>query len=194
MGRIIVDMSPSLDGYIAGKGVSTELPFGDAGHRLHHWLGFEDRIPADADRDAAQRMFETAGAVIVGRRMFDVGIDRWGDDGAFGKPCFVVTHRPAQRLVKGPTTFEFCESTSGALSRARQAAGNLDVIIAGGADIAQQCLAAGAVDELRLHVVPVLLGGGTSLFAKSRTPMELDATQVVPSPHATHITFKVVRP
>lgn len=193
MGRVIIDMSPSIDGYIAGVGVSVAQPFGDAGYRLHRWLGFDSAMVTDADRAAAERMFKTAGAVIIGRRMFDVGIGHWGDDGAFAKRCFVVTNRPAPKLVKGPTTFEFCESTSKALMLARDAAGKLDVVVAGGADIARQCLAAGIVDELRLHVVPVLLGRGKSLFAERQSRVELDATQIAVSPNATHVTLKVVR-
>lgn len=193
MGRGIIDMSPSLDGYAAGNGVSVEQPFGDAGHRLHRWLSFEATEPSAEDVAAATRMFEKAGAVIIGRRMFDVGIGHWGDDGAFGKPCFVVTHRPAEPLVKGPTTFEFCDSTAKALSMARVAAGDLDIIVAGGANIAQQYLAAEVVDELRLHVVPVLLGSGTRLFAESQPRNELEVTRHVVSPNATHISFKVLR-
>lgn len=193
MGRVIIDMSPSLDGYIAGNGVSTALPFGDAGHRLLQWLGFEGSIPTDIDQAAAKRMLESAGAVVLGRRMFDVGIERWGDDGAFGKPCFVVTHRPTQKVVRNPTTFEFCGSVSQALSLAQKAAGDLDVIVPGGADMAQQCLAAGVVDELRLHVVPVLLGSGTPLFASSKRRIEWKTIQVTVSPYATHITLNVIK-
>lgn len=194
MGRVIIDLSPSLDGYIAGNGVSAERPFGDAGHRLHHWLGFEGVDPEQADHAAAERMFRNAGAVVIGRRMFDVGIGLWGDDGAFGMPCFVVTHRPADKLVKGPTTFEFCESTVQALMRAQAAAGALDVVVAGGADIAQQCMAAGMVDELRLHVVPVLLGSGTRLFAPGQPRAELRPREAVATAYATHVTLDVVRP
>lgn len=194
MTRVIVDMSPSVDGFVAGTGVSVEAPFGAAGFRLHHWLGFESRTTTQADEDAARRMFENAGAVVIGRRMFDVGISRWGDDGAFGRPCFVVTHRPEARLVRGSTTFEFCDSTAKALQLARAAAGDSDIIIAGGADIAQQCLAAGVVDELRLHIVPVLLGAGTSLFAGNRRPAELEAGTAAVSPHAIHLTFTVPKP
>jgi dihydrofolate reductase len=137
-------------------------------------------------------MFESAGAVVIGRRMFDVGIGHWGNDGAFGMPCFVVTHHPVSKMVKGPTTFEFCESISRALILAQEAAGDRDVVVAGGADIAQQCLALGVVDELRLHVVPVLLGFGTSLFAETPSPVELKTTDVAVSPNATHIALTVV--
>lgn len=194
MGRVIIDMSPSLDGFVAGNGVSAAAPFGDAGHRLHRWLGFEGTTPAPADVSAAQGMFASAGAVVIGRRMFDVGIDRWGAEGAFGMPCFVVTHRGGGDLVRGRTTFRF--ATAGirrALEDARAAAGDRDIVIAGGAGIARQCLAAGLVDELRLHVVPVLLGGGTPLF-DATTRVELEPLWVEASPNATHVTYRVLAP
>lgn len=194
MGRIIMDMSPSLDGYIAGRGVSIDRPFGDAGHRLHHWLGFGAAELTEVDHAVAKRMFETAGAVVIGRRMFDVGIEHWGDDGAFGMPCFVVTRRPMDNLVRGPTTFEFCESIPKALTLAQRAAAGRDIVVAGGADIAQQCLALGVVDELRLHIVPVLLGCGAPLFSGTQSLTELKTTDVLVSPNALHITFAVARP
>jgi dihydrofolate reductase len=194
MGRVIVDMSPSVDGFIAGSGVSPAAPFGDAGHRLHRWLGLEGITPAPADLSAAQGMFATAGAVVIGRRMFDVGIDRWGEGGAFGLPTFVVTHRGGEPLVRGRTTFRFV--TAGArraLEDARGAAGDRDIVVAGGADIARQLMAFGLVDELRLHVVPVLLGHGTALFdAGSRA--ELEPLWVEASPNATHVTYRVLLP
>lgn len=194
MGRVIIDMSPSLDGYIAGRGVTIERPFGDADHRLHRWLGFDSTALTDADQEAAAQMFATTGAFLIGRRMFDVGIDKWGEDGAFGKPCFVVTNRPREDLAKGPTTFTFVsEGLSHAIALARAAARDQDVVVAGGANLAQQCIAAGYVDELRLHVVPVLLGGGTLLFNESVSRGELEATSVVASPNATHLTFKVMQ-
>jgi dihydrofolate reductase len=125
MGKVIVDVSPSVDGYIAGPEVSVEKPFGTAGHRLHHWYGFEGATPTSADREAGQKMFTTTGAIVLGRRMFDVGIATWGPDGAFGMPCFVVTNRPHEDVVKGPTTFRFVtEGVRRALEHARDAAGD----------------------------------------------------------------------
>lgn len=190
MGRVILDMSPSVDGYVAGRGVSVAEPFGDAGHRLHRWLRSTAATPED-DR-AAARMFANAGAVLIGRRMFEVGIGTWGDDGAFGLPTFVVTSRAREPLVKGPTTFTFVtEGLDAALAKAVAAAGDRDVVVAGGAALARQCAEAGHVDELRLHVVPVLLGGGTPLFDGDTPRHELVATDVVQSPNATHLTFVV---
>lgn len=195
MGKIIVDVSPSVDGFVAGTAVSVERPFGAAGHRLHRWLGFEGAAPAGADQEAAERMFATAGAIVLGRRMFDVGIGTWGEDGAFGLPCFVVTGRPRTELVKGPTRFEFVTGgVPAALKLAGAAAGDRDVLVVGGARVVQQCLAEGAVDEIRLHVVPVVLGAGTRLFG-DRLPseIELERTSVVATTLATHLTYRVMR-
>lgn len=195
MGQIIADVSPSVDGYVAGKGISIDKPFGDAGHRLHHWLGFEGAKPTPADQEAAERMFAGAGAVVLGRRMFDVGISTWGDDGAFGLPSFVVTHRSRGDLVKGPTTFSFItEGTAKAVRLAKEAAGDKNVVVVGGADIVQQCLAAGLVDALHLHIAPTVLGAGTALFASETPRYELETTSAATTPHATHLTFSINRP
>lgn len=193
MGRVIIDMSPSLDGFIAGTGVSAEQPFGDAGLRLHRWLGLDDGRPEEVDRQAAARMFETTGAVILGRYMYDVGIDKWGEDGAFGRPCFVVTHHPREPLARGRTTFHFTnESISAVIARAKQVAGkDRDVLVAGGAELARQCLATGLVDELRLHVVPVLLGEGTRLFDRAPPGTELELLDVSTSRNATHLAYAI---
>jgi dihydrofolate reductase len=193
MGDVVVEVSPSADGFVAGRGVSVERPFGHAGHRLHRWIGFEGAEPTAADRAAAERVFAGTGAIVIGRRMFDVGIGRWGDDGAFGVPVYVVTNRPGDDLVKGPTTFHFCtDGVEAVVDRARETASGRDVVVCGGADVVQQALAAGLVDEIRLHVVPVLLGGGTRLFERPLAePVELEQTECVTTPLATHLTFRV---
>ena len=193
MARVIVDISPSLDGFVAGHGVSVDRPFGDAGHRLHRWLGFEGTTPEAVDEHEAGQMLATAGAVVIGRRMFDVGIGLWGEDGAFGMPCFVVTHRPQAALVRGPTTFTFVtDGVVAALEQALAAAAGKDVVVAGGAQLVQQCLAAGRVDELRLHVVPVLLGAGVRLFDAAAPGRELRLARQVASANALHQTFELV--
>jgi dihydrofolate reductase len=193
MPSVIIDMSPSLDGYVAGADVTVERPFGEVGLRLHRWIGLDGAAPTPVDEALAGRMFEGAGAVVIGRRMFDVGIGTWGPDGAFERPTFVVTRRPQPPLERGRTTFTFVtDGVEAALAAAGAAAGDLDVVIAGGADVAEQCLATGQVDELRLHIVPVLLGGGTRLFARGLpTSMELRLTDQVASEHALHCTYRV---
>lgn len=193
MTRVIVDMSPSLDGFVAGTGVSVDAPFGTAGHRLHRWLGFEGTTPEKTDDEAASRMLATAGAVVIGRRMFDVGIELWGEDGAWGMPCFVVTRRPREALVRGPTVFTFVtEGVEAAMAKARDTAGSKDVVIAGGAEIAQQCIALGLVNELRLHVVPVLLGQGTRMFPEATTHRELRLINSISTRNAVHQDFELV--
>jgi dihydrofolate reductase len=115
--------------------------------------------------------------------------------GAFGPPCFVVTHRPGETLVKGPTTFTFVtDGVEYALAQARDAAGDRDVCVMGGAGLGQQVLAAGLVDELRIHVAPVLFGAGTRLFEDhGDAHVALERTSVVATPAATHLTFRVLR-
>ena len=193
MSRVVLDISPSLDGYVAGHGrIAPETPFGEAGHRLHRWIGFEDGTPDAVDDAAARRMFADAGAVVLGRRMFDVGIDHWGEDGAFGLPCFVVTNRAREPLRRGPTRFEFVGAhVAEAIALARAAAGGREVIVVGGADIARQCLQAGLVDELRLHVVPVLLGRGVRLFEAPLPALELELLASEASVNAMHQTYRV---
>jgi dihydrofolate reductase len=188
-------MSMSLDGYVAGRDVTNEQPFGDAGHRLHRWLGFEGTVPENVDRRAAAGMFENAGAVLIGRRMFDVGIDKWGEDGAFERPVFVVTHRGRDDLIRGATTFKFVtQGIEHAVRVARQAAGERDVVVAGGADIAQQCLAADLVDAMHLHIVPIALGAGTPLFASTGPRYDMETVDTVHSANAIHISLRVIPP
>lgn len=171
MTRVILDMSPSLDGFVAGAGITAAAPFGDAGLRLHRWLGLDNGQPDSADRAAAVAMLENAGAVVIGRRMFDVGIDHWGEDGAFERPVVVVTHRARTDLRRGTTTFHFeTGGVAAAIARARGIADGREVVVAGGAELARQCLALGLIDEMRLHVVPVSLGHGACLFVDDSLP------------------------
>lgn len=191
IGPTVVDVSPSLDGYLAGAGVEVDRPFGDAAHRLHRWLGMDGGTPDPADEAAARRMFADCGAVVMGRTMYDVGIGTWGEDGSFGVPCFVATHRPHQPVHRGPTSFTFVtDGVREALVRARRAAGDREVVVVGGASVVHQCLGAGLVDELRLHVAPVILGAGTRLFADG-TRRELVVTAITRSSNATHLELSV---
>ncbi|WP_350277907.1 dihydrofolate reductase family protein [Kribbella sp. HUAS MG21] len=194
MSKLIVDISQSADGYVAGPGVALDAPFGSAGLRLHRWHGLDGAAPTEGDKAASAAMFDNTGAIVLGRRMFDVGEEPGGADGAFGLPCFVVTSRPRPVLVKGPTTFTFVtDGLLSAIALAHAAAGDRDIVVPGGAAVVQQCLAAGVVDELRVHVVPVLLGGGTPLFGAVPAHRELEPTQVVATHLATHITYRLSR-
>ena len=140
--------------------------------------------------------FAYIGALIIGRRMADLGIGPWGEEPTFHAPCFVVTHRPAETIVKkGGTSYVFVtEGIHAAMAQAQAAAGAQDVMVIGGADIARQCLNAGLIDEIRLHLAPIVLGGGTSLFTGVRPDLRLVPSQVTNSPLATHLTYQVDAP
>jgi dihydrofolate reductase len=214
MPRLRLDLSMSLDGYIAASGASLDDPLGVGGMRLHEWVFGLESFRArhgmeggDADSPDNRIVDETVsgiGAVVMGRKMFSGGEGPWesdpnaqawwGDDPPFHVPVFVLTHHQREPLVKqGGTTFHFVTDGIGAaLEQARVAAGDQDVSLAGGADVAQQYLAAGLIDELQLHVVPVVLGDGVRLFDGSvPAPVELEAERVVASPAVTHLRFRV---
>lgn len=165
MGLVYANMSMSLDGFIAGPNVRVGNGMGDGGDDLHDWI-FAGRSEAEVQA-FMQEQFASVGAVLMGRRLLDVGIEPWGDEPAFRSPVFVVTHRPADPIVKaGGTTYTFVtDGLNEALRLAREAAGDDDIRIEGGAGIVREYLKLGVVDELRLHVVPILLGGGTRLFS-----------------------------
>lgn len=194
MGKVRVHMSMSLDGFVAGPDVRREYPMGVGGERLHQWLFASPCDPRDTE--VAADMFSPAitGAVIIGRRTFEVGEGPWGDDGTFHLPCFVVTHRPAKTLVKGPTSFTFVtDGIRGALERAQAVAGPRAVNVMGAA-MTQQFLEAGLLDELQINLVPVLLGTGVRLFEQfGAAPLELERTRVVESSAMTHLTYRVVK-
>lgn len=203
MSKVFADISVSLDGFIAGQNDSVELPLGEGGERLHQWLielaswrkwhnlsGGE----TGTDSDIMEESFKNTGAVLMGRRMFDLGEPHWGDDPPFHVPVFVVTHHPREPLVKeGGTTFNFIpDGIESALQQARAGAGDSDVAIAGGANIIQQYLSAGLLDELQIHLVPILLGDGTRLFDQiDSTHLELETTRAIESPGVTHLKFRI---
>ena len=193
MTKVLLEMSMSLDGCVTGPDVGPEEPMGRGGERLHSWM-FEGR--SDAEIEAFQTgHFEGIGAVIVGRRMADLGIVHWGDEPAFHCPVFVVTTRQAETIEKaGGTSYTFV--TGGideALGSAHEAAGADDVLVGGGAEIARQYLRAGAIDELRLHLVPLLLGAGGRLFDGSLPTIDLRPIEVTDTPSVTHLTYAVER-
>ena len=167
---------------------------GVGGERLHQWLFAHPGDPRDAEVAAEMFAPATTGAVVMGRRTFDVGEEPWGDDGTFRLPCFVVTHRPARMLVKGPTSFTFItEGIRAALERAQAAAGTRAVVVMGAATT-QQVLRAGLLDELQINLVPVLLGSGTRLFEQfGDVPLELERTRLVESPTVTHLTYRILK-
>jgi dihydrofolate reductase len=211
MSKLIFDISVSLDGFVAGPDPSLEEPLGRGGEQLHEWaIGSlawrrqhgKEGGEANVDSDLSAEHLERIGATIMGRRMFSGGEGSWdddprssgwwGDEPPFHHPVFVLTHHAREPLpMQGGTTFTFVsDGIDRALEHAREAAGDRDVQIGGGAQAVRQYVDAGLVDEFQLHVAPVLLGGGTRLF-EGVTPGRLERTRVVESPAGvTHVRYR----
>ncbi len=186
MGNVVIDMSMSLDGYIAAPNDNPEQGLGEDGMRLHNWA-FDD--PSVFERVYGNLVEET-GAVIMGRRSYDNSIEAWGGKGPLGDvPCFVVTHRP---LTPPDPLFTVTDGIESALAKAREAAGEKRIGLMG-ANIDQQFLAAGLVDEIRIHVVDVLLGGGRRLFEQLPERIELEQSGLSETDGVTHLEYRVVR-
>ena len=191
MTRVICDMSASLDGYVTGPNHSRENPFGDRAGMLHDWI-FD--AATDDDRAILQDLRDSVGAVVMGRTSFDKneGDGGWGDGGPLGDtPCFVITHHEPTRPHPPIYTF-VTDGVASAIEQAKRAAAGRDVSLFG-ATVMQQALPLGLVDEIRVHVIPVLLGGGTPLFGTLDSSITLERTQALATPAATHIAFRVVR-
>lgn len=191
MALVICDMSISLDGYVTGPNDSRENPFGDGAGMLHDWMS---DAATDDDRALLQEMVDGAGAVVMGRKSFDKneGDGGWGGDGPLGgTPCFVVTHN--KPVASYPSVFTFVtDGVASAIEQAKNVAGD-KVVGLHGATVMQQALPLGLVDELRVHVIPVLLGGGTPLFGPLGSSITLERMKALVTPAATHIEFRVVR-
>ena len=211
MSSVTCQISMSLDGFVAGPDQSVENPLGKNGMRLHEWVVATDSWreqhglqggERNADAEVVEELVEGVGAYIMGRGMFGGGkgpwdeawTGWWGEQPPFHAPVFVLTHHPRDVLpMEGGTTFTFVTGgTESALEQARAAAGEKDVAVAGGAATVQQYLAAGLLDELYLHIVPVILGSGTRLLENVGDPT-LEPTDVVASPAVTHVKYRVVR-
>ena len=209
MGIAKCHIAMSLDGYVAGPNESEENPLGEGGERLHEWAyeldawreahGKEGGAtnPSSAVVDEVQR---NVGAVIMGRNMFGGGPGGWdpdwrgwwGDEPPFHAPVFVLTHHERETLeMQGGTSFHFVtDGLASAYERAREAAGDRDVSIGGGASTVNQSLEAGLLDELEVHIVPVLLGDGARLF-EGVSDAKLEVVRAVEAPGVTHIKYRV---
>jgi dihydrofolate reductase len=216
MGKLTFEISMSVDGFVAGPNQTLEEPLGQGGEGLHEWVialaswrephglsGGE----TNADSEVVEESLRNTGATVMGRRMFsggegpwedDPNADAWwGDDPPFHHPVFILTHHARKPVTKeGGTTFTFVtDGIEAALEQARAAAGDKNVAVGGGANVAQQYLRAGLLDELQIHVVPVLLGDGVRLFENHLGSQqgELECTRVIESPAVTHLRYRVVR-
>lgn len=197
---VVVDLSISLDGYIAGPNDGPENPLGDGGERLHDWVSSgsvpnehnEFLKPVDGSREIVDEWFEDTGAMVTGRRTFDLA-NGWGGEHPLGVPFFVLTHDPPETSAEEDTMGTFVtDGIESALDQARAAAGDKDVSVCA-ADVAQQYLAAGLLDEIQVHLVPVLLGDGVRLFENLNDErIELERTRVIESTGVTHLRFDVV--
>ncbi|GGP11276.1 dihydrofolate reductase family protein [Nonomuraea glycinis] len=189
MGTVVLYKSMSLDGFVAGPDIGAEHPMGKGGMRLHEWM-FTDR-PDPRDKDVIAAMSASAGAVVVGKRTFDVGLPHWQDT-PYPVPTFVLTHQARAELVMKSATFTFVTDGIGAaLKAAQDAAGDKNVIVMG-AQTGRQFLQAGLLDELLINLVPVVLGAGSRLL-EDLGHIELTRTQVIASDAVTHLRFRVVR-
>jgi dihydrofolate reductase len=198
MPRVTCDIAISVDGYAAGTDQRLDEPFGDGPRgRLGAWMF--DRPEENA---AEIETITAAGAYVMGRNMFSPGRGEWdpdwtgwwGEEPPYHAPVFVLTHHPREPLtMKGGTSFTFVtDGTLAALDRAREAAGDADVAIAGGAATVNQYLAAGLIDELRLHVVPLVLGAGERLF-EGVADVDLEPVSVRRTDLVTHLVYRVPR-
>jgi dihydrofolate reductase len=211
MALVRSQLSISLDGFVAGPNQSLDNPIGEGGMRLHEWAFATDTWRAqqgleggehNADAEVIGELNEGIGAYVMGRKMFGGGDGEWdpdwrgwwGEDPPYHVPVFVLTHHAREPLeMQGGTTFHFVsDGIESALEQARAAAGGADVSIAGGASCVRQFLAGGLLDELYLHVVPVVLGSGERLLEDVGDPA-LEPVEVVASPAATHIRYRVGR-
>lgn len=209
--RLRFGISMSLDGFVAGPNQSGENPLGEGGEQLHEWvIGLEawrkphglDGGEVNASTGIVEESLENIGATVMGRNMFggegpwgdDPWNGWWGDEPPFHTPVFVVTHHAREPLAKqGGTTFFFVtDGIEAALEQAFEAAGGRDVALGGGADVAQQYLKAGLIDELEIHLVPVLLGDGVRLFDDlGGAEIGLECTRAVEAPGITHLSYRL---
>jgi dihydrofolate reductase len=212
MTKLRLDITMSLDGFVAGPNQTLEQPLGESGDRLHGWafaaVAWREQHglsggESNADSDVIQESLDATGAVVMGRKMFSGGSGPWagdpnsngwwGDNPPFHVPVFVLTHHPREMLVmEGGTSFTFVTGgIHSAVAQAKEVAGGKDVLAAGGGSLAQQCLATGLLEELQIHVVPLVLGDGVRLFDQLDALVELEATRVIESPSATHLRYRV---
>ena len=196
MTKVLAGITTSVDGYITGPNDGPGKGLGEGGERLHYWVfggpwTYDDGPKGEATGEDAAWLEEVTaaiGAVVAGRWTYEAA-GHWGDENPWGLPVFIVTHRPEEEPEGG--AFTFVDGVEEAVERAREAAGDKDVHVMGGADVIRQALEAGLVDELTIIVAPVALGGGKLLFDGFSRSLELEHLGVRQSPFATFITYRV---
>jgi dihydrofolate reductase len=193
MTKVTFDMSMSLDGFIRAADPTADEPLGVGGEQLHEWAFGED----ERDRSVLAEVNQGVGAIIAGRRTYDDSVAFWGADGPSGSerlPVFVVTHRPAADSPQDGVYRFVADGIEAALKNAQEAAEDKNVTVMGGSDLGRQYLAAGLVDELSIHLVPVVFGGGTRLFQDlAGGPTQLEPLAAIQTPNATHLRFRIMR-
>jgi dihydrofolate reductase len=183
MGKVILDMAMSLDGFIAGPNNE------DGG--LHNYFF----SPAGATAGVIEEGFKTTGAIIMGKRSYNLGAEQEGfEDNPYQVPTFILTHTVPERVAKGAESFIFVtEGIESTVKQAKAAAGDKNVVVGGGANIAQQFLKAGVIEEIQIHFIPVLLGAGIRLFDQlGAESVKLESAGVIAAPDAAHLKFRVV--
>ena len=198
MPKVFAGITTSVDGYITGPDDGPGKGLGEGGERLHYWVfggpwSYEEEPRGEATGEDAAWLEDTMsriGAVVAGRSTYEAA-RHWGDKNPWDLPLFIVTHRPEEEPDGGE--FTFVSGVEEAVDRAREAAGDKDVTVMGGADVIRQALAAGLVDELSIIVAPVILGGGKRLFDGFSDSVELEHIGVRQSPLATFVDYRVKR-
>jgi dihydrofolate reductase len=212
MAKLRMQLSMSLDGFVAGPDQSVDNPLGEGGMQLHEWavklaawrgMHGEEGGEVNASTEVFEEAVDNIGAVVMGRNMFGGGPGPWGkdpwkgwwgDEPPFHVPVFVLTHHEREPLeMQGGTTFTFVtDGIESALEQAKEAADDKDVSLGGGANAGQQYMAAGLLDEMWLHVVPVLLGDGARLFDQGAgAGAKLEQVRAIEAPGVTHLEYRV---
>ena len=191
MGKVVYDISMSLDGFVSGPNVRLEAGLGDGGERLHDW-GFNSTDPRN--RELVEGWVNT-GAIIVGRTTYDLSIPHWGADGPIGSarvPVVVLSHSVPKDVPAGGV-YTFVDSVEAAFEKAKQAAGEKDIGVQG-PNTAQQFIKRGLIDEISIHLVPVLFGSGIRLFEHpDGEQVPLETTEVIETKEAIHLRFRVIK-
>jgi dihydrofolate reductase len=198
MTKVAAGITTSLDGYIAGPHDGPGRGLGEGGERLHYWVfggpwSYAEAPSGEAtgaDKEFLDAGFARVGAIVGGRNTYEAA-EAWGGYNPFDVPFFIVTHRPDD--APADAGFTFVDGLDEAIAQAREAAGDKDVLVMGGADIIRQALRAGHVEELAISIAPVVLGAGKRLFDDFDQPLTLEHLNLLQSPFATHISYRVVR-